>query len=72
MNDLEEKLKEASSHRLRLIATDGVFSMDGTVAPLPEILSHAEKYDALTFVDDCHATGFFGDTGRFVEKELST
>lgn len=64
MADLESKLKESSSSRLRLIATDGVFSMDGTVAPLADIINLAKKYDALTFVDDCHATGFFGKTGR--------
>ena len=47
-----------------LIATDGVFSMDGTVAPLKEICDLAEKYNALTFIDECHATGFFGKTGE--------
>ena len=62
--DLEKKLQDSMSSRLRLIATDGVFSMDGTVAPLPDILELARKYNALTFVDDCHATGFFGRTGR--------
>lgn len=64
MDDLETKLKESKDCRLRLIATDGVFSMDGTVAPLKKIVELAKKYDALTFVDDCHATGFFGKTGR--------
>ena len=64
MDDLEEKLKESSGSRLKLIATDGVFSMDGTVAPLKDIIEMAKKYNALTFVDDCHATGFFGKTGR--------
>lgn len=64
MNDLEEKLKESTSTRLKLIVTDGVFSMDGTVAPLKDIIELAKKYNALTFVDDCHATGFFGETGR--------
>lgn len=68
MNDLEEKLKESSASRLRLIATDGVFSMDGTVAPLKDIIELAKKYNALTFVDDCHATGFFGKTGRGTEE----
>lgn len=67
MADLENKLRESTSCRIRLIATDGVFSMDGTVAPLPEILNLAKKYDAFTFVDDCHATGFFGATGRGTE-----
>eukprot|EP00164_Ancoracysta_twista_P008916 GFYU01013032.1.p1 GENE.GFYU01013032.1~~GFYU01013032.1.p1 ORF type:complete len:430 (+),score=136.34 GFYU01013032.1:78-1367(+) len=64
MADLEAKLKEAESARVRMIATDGVFSMDGDVAPLKEICDLADKYGALVFVDECHATGFFGDTGR--------
>lgn len=64
MNDLEEKLKESISFRYRMIATDGVFSMDGDVAPLDKICDLAEKYDALVMVDDSHATGFFGKTGR--------
>ncbi|XP_076643843.1 glycine C-acetyltransferase [Halictus rubicundus] len=67
MIDLENKLQESMSSRLRVIATDGVFSMDGTVAPLPKILELAKKYNALTFVDDCHATGFFGRHGRGTE-----
>lgn len=49
-----------------MIVTDGVFSMDGNVAPLPEICDLADRYNALVFVDECHATGFFGATGRFV------
>ncbi len=64
MNDLEEKLKESMSFRYRMVATDGVFSMDGDVAPLDKICDLAEKYDALVMVDDSHATGFFGKTGR--------
>lgn len=68
MTDLESKLEEAKSARVRLIATDGVFSMDGNVAPLPKIIELAKKYDAVTFVDDCHATGFFGKTGRGTEE----
>lgn len=66
MNDLEAKLKEAQAQgaRFKLIATDGVFSMDGDLAPLPEICALADKYEALVFVDDCHATGFMGKTGR--------
>lgn len=64
MSDLEEQLKEASSAKTRLIATDGVFSMDGTIANLPAICELAEKYDALVMVDDCHATGFMGKKGR--------
>ena len=64
MNALEEALKKTQDKRTRLIATDGMFSMDGTVAKLDEITQLAEKYDALVMVDDCHATGFFGPTGR--------
>lgn len=64
MNDLEEKLKEASGTRNRLIATDGVFSMDGYIAKLSEICDLAEKYDAMVMVDDSHAVGFMGKTGR--------
>lgn len=68
MNDLENKLKEAQGARTRLIVTDGVFSMDGNVAPLPDIIALAKKYNALTFLDECHATGFFGATGRGTEE----
>ncbi len=64
MADLEAKLKEASSARVRLIATDGCFSMDGTIAELPTIVQLAEKYDAVTMIDDAHASGFLGKTGR--------
>ncbi len=64
MNDLEEKLKEAANARTRMIATDGVFSMDGFIAKLDEICDLAEKYDALVMVDDSHAVGFIGKTGR--------
>ena len=64
MNDLEAKLKEAAGARLRLIATDGVFSMDGDIAPLDRIVELARKHDALVMVDDSHATGFIGATGR--------
>lgn len=64
MNDLEDKLKEASGARRRLIATDGVFSMDGYIARLDEICDLAEKYDAMVMVDDSHAVGFVGATGR--------
>ncbi len=64
MNDLEAKLKEAASARRKMIATDGVFSMDGDLAPLPEICDLAERYGALVMVDDSHATGFVGPTGR--------
>jgi glycine C-acetyltransferase len=64
MADLEAKLQEAQSARHRLIATDGVFSMDGYIADLPAICRLAEKYDALVMVDDSHAVGFMGKTGR--------
>lgn len=64
MADLEEKLKEAQSARRRMIATDGVFSMDGDIARLDKICDLADKYDAMVMVDDCHATGFIGKTGR--------
>ena len=64
MDELERLLKAASSARTRLIATDGVFSMDGDVAPLGPICDLAERHDALVMVDDSHATGFFGPTGR--------
>jgi len=64
MADLEEKLREASGARVRLIATDGCFSMDGTIAELGAICDLAEKYRALTMIDDAHASGFLGRTGR--------
>jgi glycine C-acetyltransferase len=64
MGDLETKLREASGARCRLIATDGVFSMDGDIAPLDEIVALAKRFDALVMVDDSHATGFVGPTGR--------
>ncbi len=64
MHSLEEKLKETKNHRLRLIATDGVFSMDGHIAKLDKITRLAEKYNAMVMVDDSHATGFIGNTGR--------
>jgi glycine C-acetyltransferase len=64
MADLEAKLKEASSARFKLIATDGCFSMDGTIADLKSMVDLAEKYGALTMIDDAHATGFLGKTGR--------
>jgi glycine C-acetyltransferase len=64
MADLEEQLKASADARRRLIATDGVFSMDGYVAPLREICDLAERYDAMVMVDDSHAVGFVGPTGR--------
>ncbi|MBL8869332.1 MAG: glycine C-acetyltransferase [Planctomycetaceae bacterium] len=64
MQDLEEKLKESANARYRMIATDGVFSMDGYIANLPAICELADKYKALVMVDDSHAVGFTGKTGR--------
>lgn len=64
MKDLEAKLIEFKDKRHKFIITDGVFSMDGDVAPLKEICDLADKYNAITFIDECHATGFFGKTGR--------
>jgi glycine C-acetyltransferase len=64
MDELRSCLQQASSANYRLIATDGVFSMDGDIAKLPEICSLAEEYDALVMVDDSHATGYIGKTGR--------
>jgi glycine C-acetyltransferase len=68
MEDLEEKLKEAQAQRFRIIATDGVFSMDGNVAPLDKILELAEKYDALVMVDESHSAGVVGKTGKGVTE----
>ncbi|XP_075169570.1 glycine C-acetyltransferase [Haematobia irritans] len=67
LNDLESQLK-SSNARMKLIVTDGVFSMDGNIAPLKEIVALAKKYNALTFIDECHATGFLGKTGRGTEE----
>ena len=66
MSDLEKQLKQAveNNARFKIIVTDGVFSMDGVLAPLDEICALAEKYDALVMVDECHAAGFIGSTGR--------
>ncbi|MEM9825565.1 MAG: glycine C-acetyltransferase [Planctomycetota bacterium] len=64
LNDLEAKLKEAQSSRFRMIATDGVFSMDGYIADLPGVCDLAEKYDAMVMIDDSHSVGFLGKTGR--------
>merc|ERR1712002_1258112 len=68
MADLEKMLAESEDSRSRLIVTDGVFSMDGNVCPLPAIKALAEKYNAMIFIDECHATGFFGKTGRGTEE----
>ena len=70
MQDLEKGLKEAASSPMRLIATDGVFSMDGDMARLPAICDLAERYDAVVMVDDSHATGFLGANGRGTPEHL--
>ncbi|XP_043823346.1 2-amino-3-ketobutyrate coenzyme A ligase, mitochondrial [Dromiciops gliroides] len=70
MGDLETKLQDAQKHRLRLVATDGAFSMDGDIAPLREICQLAQKYKAVVFVDECHATGFLGPSGRGTDELL--
>ena len=64
MGDLEAKLKDAQDSRFRLIATDGVFSMDGTIANLGDLCDLADRYDALVMIDDSHSTGFIGKTGK--------
>jgi len=64
MNDLEEQLKLSQAQRTRIIVTDGAFSMDGTIAELDKIVLLAEKYNALIMIDECHASGFLGKTGR--------
>jgi glycine C-acetyltransferase len=68
MNELETCLKEAQKHRFRIIVTDGVFSMDGNVAPMDKICDLAEKYEALVMVDECHSAGVVGKTGRGVNE----
>ena len=72
MQDLEAQLEAAGDARARLVVTDGVFSMDGTIANLNDICDLAEKHDALTMIDDCHATGFLGDTGRGTHEYRGT
>ncbi|MFN3939890.1 MAG: aminotransferase class I/II-fold pyridoxal phosphate-dependent enzyme, partial [Chitinophagales bacterium] len=64
MADLEAQLQQASGARTKIIVTDGAFSMDGTIAQLDVIVALAEKYDAITMIDECHASGFLGKTGR--------
>ena len=71
MADLEEKLKEAQAQRFRIIVTDGVFSMDGNVAPMDKICDLAEKYDALVMVDESHSAGVVGKTGHGVAEEFN-
>lgn len=70
MADLEKQLQEASKHRFKIIVTDGVFSMDGNVAPMDKICALAEKYDALVMVDECHSAGVVGKTGRGVTEQF--
>ena len=71
MQDLEEKLKEAQAGRFRIIVTDGVFSMDGNVAPMDKICDLAEKYDALVMVDESHSAGVVGRTGHGVAEQFN-
>ena len=71
MADLERVLKEAQSARHRIIVTDGVFSMDGNVAPMDKICDLAERYDALVMVDECHSAGVVGATGRGVSEQFN-
>lgn len=68
MEDLEKQLKEAQKNRYRIIVTDGVFSMDGNVAPMDKIVALANKYDAMVMIDECHSAGVVGDTGRGVTE----
>jgi glycine C-acetyltransferase len=72
MSDLEAQLRAAQDARFRLVATDGCFSMDGTIANLSAICDLAEKYNALTMIDDAHATGFLGKTGRGTHEYRGT
>ena len=71
MADLEEQLKKAQEQRFRIIVTDGVFSMDGNVAPMDQICALAEKYDAMVMVDECHSAGVVGATGRGVSEKFN-
>ncbi len=69
MADLEKQLQEAQKHRFRIVVTDGVFSMDGNVAPMDKICELAQKYDAMVMVDECHSAGVVGATGRGVTEK---
>jgi glycine C-acetyltransferase len=71
MADLEEQLKKSQDARFRIVVTDGVFSMDGNVAPLDEIVRLAKQYDALVMVDECHSAGVVGETGRGVTEKFN-
>ena len=68
LSDLEEKLKETSNCRSRIIVTDGVFSMDGTIAQLDKIVALAKKYKSLILIDECHSSGFMGENGRGIHE----
>jgi glycine C-acetyltransferase len=70
MNDLEVQLQQSQGARFRIIVTDGVFSMDGNVAPMDEIVRLSKKYDALVMVDECHSAGVVGETGRGVTEQF--
>lgn len=72
MEELEKCLQEAQAQRFRIIVTDGVFSMDGNVAPMDKICDLAEKYDALVMVDECHSAGVVGATGHGVNEKFNT
>jgi glycine C-acetyltransferase len=72
MDELERCLNETQSHRFRVVATDGVFSMDGNVAPMDKICDLAEKYNALVMVDECHSAGVVGKTGRGINELFDT
>ena len=71
MTDLEEQLQKTQDARFRIVVTDGVFSMDGNVAPIDEIVRLAKKYDALVMVDECHSAGVVGETGRGVTERFN-
>ncbi len=71
MQDLEERLKEASTDRFKVIVTDGVFSMDGHVSPVDKIVELAKKYDAMVMVDECHSAGVVGKTGKGVTEHFN-
>jgi len=71
MLDLEDQLQKSLDSRFRVIVTDGVFSMDGNVAPIDEIIRLAEKYDALVMVDECHSAGVVGETGRGITEKFN-
>ncbi|MEF9950093.1 MAG: glycine C-acetyltransferase, partial [Mucinivorans sp.] len=71
MADLEKQLQEAQKQRFRIVVTDGVFSMDGNVAPMDKIVALAAKYDAMVMVDECHSAGVVGATGRGVTEQFN-